>query len=101
MLQGAWPAQARALAPPAGPADLSSLGSLAQQRLKIAPQFVGIEAHAHVLDAQGAALIHKGGEKGVIDVAAGLLLVVDPVLTGNSPDLVRTPGEEGPSSEVG
>src|SRR6266850_603524 len=101
MLRGAWPAQARALAPPAGPADLSSLGSLLQQRLKIAPQFVGIEAYAHVLDAQGTALIHKGGEKGVIDVAPRLLLVVDPVLAGNCPDLVWSPGEEGPSGEVG
>ena len=37
----------------------------------------------------------------MINVAAGLLLVVDPVLAGDCPDLVWGPGEEGPSGEVG
>jgi len=69
--------------------------------LDIVSQLVGVEPGSHVLDAQGAVLIHERGEKGVIDVADSELLGVDPVLAGDGPDLVRRPGEESPAEEIG
>src|SRR5262249_51702713 len=58
------------------------------------------EAHPEVLDAEGAALVHEGGQEGVVHVPARGLPVVDPVPTGHLLDLGRRPGEERPTREV-